>query len=207
MNRDRRAIAARRGCVWPCLSFAISALLFAGCGNMKRQEYLRSDSPMAFLPHGTSTQPPPPNTVAYNPGRADARLTTFTDANGKLVDALPMPVTSELLERGRERFTIYCSVCHGEDGYGRGIVVQRGFPAPPSFHDARLRNAPIGHLFSVMTHGYGLMYAYADRLAPEDRWAVAAYIRVLQLSQHARVADLAASDRAALAALTPTSTP
>jgi len=95
----------------------------------------------------------------------------------------PPPVTAELLARGRERFGIYCSPCHGYDGYGDGIIVARGFPHPPSFHDNRLRAAPAKLFFDTITNGYGVMYSYADRVDPADRWAIVAYIRALQESQ------------------------
>jgi len=117
-----------------------------------------------------------------------------------LVTTFPMPVTRELLERGRERFDIYCSVCHGRTGEGNGMIVQRGFPIPPSYHIDRLRQAPVGHFFDVMTQGYGIMYSYAERVKPEDRWAIAAYIRALQLSQNMKLAELPASERAQLEA-------
>ncbi|HVU33803.1 MAG TPA: cytochrome c [Opitutaceae bacterium] len=170
------------------------ALCSAGCGNMKHQRYLRMDEPSANLPHGTSAQLPPEHTVRHRARLPDPAFETG-ERDGKLLNAIPVPVTPELLARGQQRFNIYCAVCHGPDGYGDGIVVRRGFPAPPSYHDARLRNAPVGHFFQVMTRGYGAMYSYADRLTANDRWAVAAYIRALQLSQHARVADLPSADR------------
>jgi mono/diheme cytochrome c family protein len=175
------------------------ALLLGACGNMKKQESLRADEPSEHLPRGTAAQPPPPHTVPHQAVRRD-RVVATGEREGRLVSEIPLRVTPALLERGRERFTIYCAVCHGPDGYGRGIVVRRGFPAPPSYHDARLRSAPIGHFFRVMTSGFGLMSSYADRLSVEDRWAVAAYIRALQLSQHARLDDLAAAERARLPA-------
>jgi cytochrome c553 len=117
-----------------------------------------------------------------------------------LVTTFPMPVTRELLDRGRERFDIYCSVCHGRTGEGNGMIVQRGFPVPPSYHIDRLRQAPVGHLFDVMTQGYGIMYSYAERVKPEDRWAIAAYIRALQLSQNMKLAELPSSERTKLEA-------
>ena len=88
-----------------------------------------------------------------------------------------MKLTPQLLARGRERYDIYCAVCHGATGEGNGEIVQRGFPAPPTYHSERLRNAPIGHFYDVITNGYGVMYPYATRVAPNDRWAIAAYIR------------------------------
>ena len=102
----------------------------------------------------------------------------------------PVPVTYELLNRGRERFNIYCSVCHDRVGTGRGKIVERGYLHPPSYHIDRLREAPSIHFYDVITRGYGGMPTYADKIAPADRWAVIAYIRALQLSQDARFADL-----------------
>jgi mono/diheme cytochrome c family protein len=107
----------------------------------------------------------------------------------------PLPVTRAWLERGRERFGIYCAPCHGDAGDGDGMVVRRGFPAPPSYHIDRLRNAPDAHFYAVITQGYGAMYSYADRLPPQDRWAIVEYIRALQLSQNARLDDVAEADR------------
>jgi cytochrome c553 len=115
-----------------------------------------------------------------------------------LVTTFPLPVTREVLERGRERFEIYCSVCHGRTGEGNGMIVQRGFPVPPSYHIDRLRQAPVGHFFDVMTQGYGIMYSYAERVRPEDRWAIAAYIRALQLSHNMKLAELPPTERAQL---------
>ena len=100
------------------------------------------------------------------------------------------PLSAALLERGHERFTVYCSPCHGFQGQGDGMIVKRGFPAPPSFHIDRLRSAPTRHFYDVITDGWGVMYSYADRVEPIDRWAIAAYIRVLQESRDADVASL-----------------
>jgi mono/diheme cytochrome c family protein len=101
--------------------------------------------------------------------------------------SIPYPITMRLLQRGQERFTIYCVPCHSPLGDGDGMIPRRGFPHPPSYHIARLRNAPDRHFYDVMTHGYGIMYSYADRVTPEDRWAIVAYIRALQKSQGAGV--------------------
>lgn len=107
------------------------------------------------------------------------------------------PLTLALIERGQQRFRIFCRPCHSELGDGDGMVVQRGFPHPPSYNIDRLRSAPTQHFFDVITHGHGAMYSFAYRVAPDDRWAIAAYIRALQLSQHATADDLAAAQKQA----------
>jgi mono/diheme cytochrome c family protein len=122
----------------------------------------------------------------------NAAVQTTTDASGNTlvasfpndVDEFPIPVTKELIDRGQNRFNIYCIVCHGPTGNGDGMVVRRGFPKPPTYHDDRLRNAPVGHFFDVMTNGWGKMNSYAAQVAPADRWAIASYIRTLQIAQN-----------------------
>ena len=108
--------------------------------------------------------------------------------------ANPLPITPQLLARGRERFNIYCAPCHSRAGDGDGMIVRRGFPRPPSYHTARLRKAPDSHFYKVISDGYGIMYSYADRVSPHDRWAIVAYIRALQLSQHAPASMLTKQD-------------
>ena len=115
---------------------------------------------------------------------SDEHFTTGKKA-GQLADSLPFPVDGVVLERGQDRYRIFCTPCHGELGDGRGMIVQRGFNPPPSFHGEELRKKPVGHYFDVMTRGFGTMYSYASRISARDRWAIAAYIRALQLSQHA----------------------
>ena len=107
-------------------------------------------------------------------------------------------MTHEVLKRGQERFNIYCSVCHGYEGDGNGMIVQRGFPPPNSYHIDRLRQAPPGYFYNVISHGYGVMYSYASRVEPADRWAIAAYIRALQLARDGRLEDVPAEERAKL---------
>lgn len=111
-------------------------------------------------------------------------------ADSPYVDAFPVPITSAALNRGRERFRIYCAVCHDAAGYGNGIIVQRGFTRPPSYHSERLRTAPVGYLYEVITHGFGSMPDYSAQIPPRDRWAIAAYVRALQISQHMPLAEL-----------------
>ncbi len=145
-----------------------------------------------------------PGTVAHGHLRTDTLLYTGR-INGVVADEFPFPITAADLERGRERFNVYCTPCHDYTGSGRGMVVQRGFqhPAPPSYHIDRLMKAPVGHFFEVMTNGYGAMYSYAARVSVEDRWRIAAYIRALQLSQHATLDDVPAPERGALAGKAP----
>jgi mono/diheme cytochrome c family protein len=110
----------------------------------------------------------------------------------------PPPVTMALLERGQQRFDIYCSPCHSRVGDGNGMIVQRGFPRPPSYYSDALRNAPNQLFYDVITHGYGAMYSYADRVEPKDRWAIVAYIRALQASASASLSDVPADKRSTL---------
>jgi mono/diheme cytochrome c family protein len=138
-----------------------------------------------FFDDGRSARPPIEDTVARGQLRVnDARYTG--KENGKDIDFFPIAISRADLTRGQERFNIFCSPCHGRTGDGRGMIVSRGFKQPPpSYHDPRLVNAPVGHFFDVMTNGYGAMYSYASRVPVDDRWRIAAYIRALQLSQNA----------------------
>lgn len=144
--------------------------------------------PSSFFDDGRSERPVVPGTVARGHLEIDEHLYQGK-INGALAETFPFPITRQDLERGRERYNIYCAPCHDYVGSGHGMIVQRGFPPPPSYHIDRLRQAPVGHFFDVMTNGYGAMYSYASRVTPEDRWRIAAYIRALQLSQKASLAD------------------
>lgn len=144
--------------------------------------------PSTFFDDGRSARPTVPGTVARGHLRSDEHLYTGK-IDGKLADTFPFPITANDILRGQQRYDIYCSPCHDYTGSGHGMIVQRGFPQPPSYHIDRLRQAPVGHFFDVMTNGFGSMYSYAARVSPEDRWRIAAYIRALQLSQHATLAD------------------
>jgi mono/diheme cytochrome c family protein len=160
-------------------------LLLAACGgfDMEDQDRYEPYEAAELFPDGSANQQPVPGTVH----------------RGELAELAALaerpPISRALLERGRERFEIFCSPCHGRAGDGRGIVVQRGFPQPPSYHIERLRNAPPSHFVDVITDGWGIMYSYAARVPPRDRWAIAAYIEALQLSQHAVVAELPEGQR------------
>jgi mono/diheme cytochrome c family protein len=157
-----------------------------GCDPMDEQPRYDSDEKSKLFADGTSLQAPPDGTVARDDPAWQAALR----------DRPAMSLA--LLERGRERFGIDCTPCHDAAGTGRGTVPARGFPHPPSFHIARLRAAPAHYFVDVITHGHGVMYSYADRVSPADRWAIAAYIRALQLSQDAPAAALSDADRARL---------
>jgi len=114
---------------------------------------------------------------------------------GASMTKFPFPIDKKVLLRGKQRYEIYCAPCHGRTGAGDGMIVRRGFSQPPTYHQERLRKAPVGHFFDVITNGYGAMYPYADKVSPEDRWAITAYIRALQLSQNAKASDVPAAER------------
>jgi mono/diheme cytochrome c family protein len=167
----------------------------AGCRQqMSEQPRYNPLAASDFFADGMSARPLVEGTVARGGLRLDERYYEGK-AGAKLVAEFPLPVTRELLERGRERFNIFCTPCHGALGYGDGIVVQRGFRAPPSYHIDRLRTAPPGHFFDVVTNGFGAMASYASRVPVRDRWAIIAYIRALQLSQQATLTDVPAAER------------
>src|SRR5574341_564361 len=160
---------------------------FQAMANQPRYEpYEGSDT----LKNGQSAQPIVPGTVPRGSLEDDGLLYTGKAADGTLTEVFPFPITTEALRRGQERYNIYCTPCHGAVGDGQGIVVQRGYSRPPSFHADRLRDAPIGYFFDVITNGFGAMPSYAEQMVVRDRWAVIAYIRALQLSQHATLDDV-----------------
>jgi mono/diheme cytochrome c family protein len=167
-----------RGLVMLVLLTVLAATL-AACGlSMTEQRKLKTYAPSALWPDGTAARPLPEHVVAQGDVERAAAAKTRP------------PVTALLLARGRERYGIFCAPCHGLAGDGDGVIVHHGFPAPPSYHIDRLLAAPAQHFYDVMTDGYGVMFSYADRLAPHDRWAVAAYVRALQLARRATVAQI-----------------
>jgi mono/diheme cytochrome c family protein len=170
-------------------------VVFAGCSQQmaKQPKYLPL-SPSSFFPDGRSARPLVEGTVPHG-SVAEDYLNVPKDSN-----AFPFPVTEEILVRGRDRFNIYCSVCHGLLGDGDGMIVRRGFRRPPSYHIVRLRQAPVGHFYDVITNGFGAMPDYAAQIPPRDRWAIIAYIRALQLSQNVPVEELPAEGRRQLGA-------
>ena len=166
--------------------------------DMYNQPKYKPLHPSEFFADGNSARPLPPHTVPRGQLHEETELYQGKHDDGTLAEAFPMPVTHELLKRGQERYNIYCSVCHGYEGDGNGMIVQRGFPPPNSYHIDRLRQAPPGYFYNVITHGYGVMYSYASRVEPADRWAIAAYIRALQLTRTGRLEDVPADERAKL---------
>jgi mono/diheme cytochrome c family protein len=179
-------------------SLAPAALAFvaalAACDNMKHQDNVRAFEASSHFADGASARHPPAHAVARGGMAPDDPVATGKRDGVPLAD-FPIPLTRALLERGRRRFDIYCAPCHGEDGYGQGIVARRGFPAPPSYLEPWLLKAPVGHFYDVITHGIGRMYPLADRIEPRDRWAIVAYLRALQLSQRATLSDLTPEER------------
>lgn len=193
--------------------------------EMAGQPSYRPMQPSSFFPDERSSRPLVPGTVARGHLRTDqpfftgkrpggaskewaqAAAVLGTAPNGwaalgaaaldmdNAITSFPFPITAEVMERGRQRYTIYCAVCHDPLGTGRGKIVERGYTPPPSYHIERLRNASVGHFFEVITNGYGSMPDYRDQVPPRDRWSIIAYIRALQLSQHAQLADLPEEDR------------
>ncbi|MGB7068132.1 MAG: cytochrome c [Pyrinomonadaceae bacterium] len=187
----------------------VAAVCFTAIGcryDMQDQPRYRAYKNSDFFSDGRASRDLLPGTVARgqlrdnkafytgkidNPN-ANVQVSTTTDATGNTlvtsfpnaIDEFPVAVTKELVDRGQDRYNIYCIVCHGPLGKADGMVVRRGFPKPPTYHDDRLRNAPVGHFFDVMTNGWGRMNSYASVVSPADRWAIVAYIRALQLSQN-----------------------
>lgn len=170
------------------------ALSLGGCEKLARNMYDGAKEkplrPSASFEDGSSSRPQVAGTVEHARGILAAtssgrvgREAEDRRLAAERATALPYPVDMPLLRRGRERFDIYCAPCHSRLGDGDGMVARRGFPHPPSYHIDRLRNAPDRHFYDVITNGYGVMYPYGDRVAPEDRWAIVAYIRALQLAQ------------------------
>ena len=176
-------------------ALGLVAFLLAGCRlDMHLQPKYLPYEPSHFFRDGRSERPPVPGTVARGHLRLDDLLYTGQE-NGTVSNRFPFPITKADLDRGREQYNVFCTPCHDYTGSGNGMIVQRGFPKPPSYHIDRLRAAPVGHFFDVMTNGFGEMYSYGSRISPEDRWRIAAYIRVLQLSQHSTIQDVPESQR------------
>jgi hypothetical protein len=171
---------------------ALVAVAGLGCrqdmhDQPKYEPYEKSD----FFTDGSAMRPFVEGTVARGLLREPTPFNTGKSGD-EYVSELPVPLTAELLARGREEFRVFCSPCHGRTGRGDGVIVQRGFKRPISYHVDRLRHSPVGYFFDVITNGYGAMLNYASQIPVEDRWAIVAYVRTLQLSQYAPVTDVPA---------------
>jgi mono/diheme cytochrome c family protein len=190
---------------WQLAILLIGVCLVGGAcrRDMQDQPKMKPYRGTTFFGDGLSARPPVEGTVArgylrtdteFFTGKKNKALSSFSTpviqaATGQNpypddIDVFPIPVTKEVVERGRERYDIFCTVCHGKTGYGDGMIVRRGFRKAASFHEDRLRNAPVGHFFDAMTNGWGAMPPYAPQIPVQDRWAITAYIRALQASQN-----------------------
>jgi len=176
----------------------VAGLALAACRqdmhDAPRYEPLEANT---FFANGSASRMLVANTVARGQLNEDRHLYEGV-VDGRPAQTFPMPVTADVMARGHERYDVFCSPCHGRTGVGNGMIVERGFRRPPSFHDDRLRNAPVGYYFDVMTHGFGAMQDYAAQVPVADRWAITAYIRALQTSRAATIADVPADRRADL---------
>lgn len=183
-----------------------AALLIAACGflagcsrlDMQDQPKYKPQRPSDFFADGRSGRPELEGTIARGALEEDSAFYSGKDGNGVDVTEFPVAVDKAFIVRGQTRYDIYCAPCHGRLGNGLGMIVRRGFKQPPSYHIDRLRTAPVGHFYEVISNGYGAMLNYAAQLQPRDRWAVIAYIRALQLSQNVNGADLPAEVRTKL---------
>ncbi len=180
------------------LATGLMTLALSACHrNMQEQPKFLPDQQNHDFPDELVDRKPVEHTVPRGP--VDDGSVFYTGKTGDaLATTFPTPVNLDMVKHGREVFDINCSECHGRDGYGEGMIVQRGFPPPPSFHSERLRQAPVGHFFEVITNGYGVMYPFGSRIPPVDRWAIISYIRALQFSQNATADQLDSTDKTEL---------
>jgi len=199
MQSTKRTLHTLRRAGLVCAVFCL-ALIMTGCTmTMKDQPRVDPYEPAPFFADERSALLPVEDTVPYGMARTDEALYTG-QVDGGYVEVYPFPITKEGLEYGRQRYDIYCAPCHGFTGEGDGMVVQRGFRQPPSFHQDRLREAPPGYFYYAITNGFGTMPSYANRIPVRDRWLIIAYIKALQLSQYAPVSELPQEDVAKLEA-------
>lgn len=190
----------RRHSMLKLLLIAASALLVvAGCSNMEDQAKL-DDPYQESETFGRAARDILPEAVPVGFERADEAL-NFGTLAGQQVTELPVELTADVMQTGQKRFNEFCAPCHGMDGAGEGVIALEGFPQPASYHNDRLRAAPVGYIFQVISEGQGAMFSYASRITPEERWAIVAYIRALQLSQYAVIEDLPVTVQAELMGL------
>jgi mono/diheme cytochrome c family protein len=179
------------------VALAAASLAGAGCSrlDMQDQPKYRPQRPSDFFADGRSERQPLEGTIARGALNEDTAFYAGKDAAGKDIEEFPIAVDKAVIVRGQQRYDIYCAPCHGRIGNGLGMIVRRGFKQPPSYHIDRLRQAPVGHLYDVISNGYGAMLNYASQVQPRDRWAIVAYIRALQYSENANINDLPAEAR------------
>lgn len=195
---SRRGGVVRATAVRLRMPLIVAIACLTGCvDDMADDARLKPLEKSRFFADGRSSREPVAGVVARGAPLGDAALRTGM-RDGKPVDVIPLEVTPALLRRGRQRFEIHCVACHGRVGDGEGFVVRRGFPRPPSYHTERLRHAPAGHLFDVVTNGFGRMFGFDGEISLADRWAIVAYVQALQLSQHFPHARLSAQQRSEL---------
>jgi len=195
---DRAWFAPDRWSRW--LAAGVALICLSGCVEMYDQPRYDPFEASDFFTDGSSSRPRIPGTVPREDPRdlpevEDRELLLTGLRDGLPSRTAPFPMDEAVLKRGLERYRIFCTPCHGELGDGGGIIVDHGFSRPPSFHDPRLVESPLGHFFQVITHGHGVMYSFKARIPPQDRWAISGYIRALQLSQNAKVPDLPEEDQ------------
>jgi mono/diheme cytochrome c family protein len=184
----------------PAILLAFTLLFAAACRqDMHDQPKYEPLEQNAFYGDQRASREPVPGTVARGQLNEDEHLYTGK-INNQPVHTFPMELNAQIVKRGQERYNIFCGPCHDQTGQGAGMVVQRGFKRPPSFHIQRLQEAPVGYYYDVITNGFGVMASYAPQVPPEDRWAIIAYIRALQLSQNATVSDVPEQERKKLEA-------
>jgi len=180
------------------VTLALATGLGAGCRrDMQDQPKIEPLEASAFFPDGRGSRPLVDGTVSRTAPLGDTPYLTGKQG-GQLVQQAPVAVSAAILARGQERYNVFCSPCHDRVGTGNGMIVQRGYRQPPSFHDPRLRGEPDGYFFDVVSNGFGVMPNYAQQIPVADRWAITLYVRALQLSQDAAVADVPADKRPAL---------
>ena len=189
----RKLLEILKTCCWIALAFELLACQQQMADQPRYKPLQKSD----FFDDERAARPLVEGTVARGHLREDELLYTGK-SHGKPAETFPFPINRKALLRGQERYNIFCSPCHDQVGTGQGMIVERGYRPPPSYHIDRLRAAPAGYFFDVMTRGFGAMPDYAEQIPPGDRWMIVAYIRALQLSQNAKLADVPDSERQAL---------
>ena len=197
-SRGRTRALASKGAL---IAIALAVLALAGCRqDMQDQPKFIPLRPSTFFDDGRSERPLIDGTVARGHLHADVALNTGMGPDGKPVDTFPFAVTADVMDRGQQRFDVYCAPCHDRTGSGNGMIVRRGYKQPPSYYSDRVRQLANGSIFDTITRGFGAMPDYAAQIPPRDRWAIVAYVRALEASQTATINDVPPEERAKLEA-------